>query len=47
MQLTCAYAPVATGIPLQTIWSDIDYMDAWRDFTWAHDRYSLDKFQVP
>lgn len=46
-QHTAAHdAVVATGIPLQTIWSDIDYMEGWRDFTWAHDRYPLEKFQV-
>lgn len=34
-----AYGYVNNSIPLDTIWSDIDYLSNYRDFTWDHKRY--------
>jgi len=36
----------AAGIPLDTIWSDIDYMHGWRDFTLDPDNFSAPDMRV-
>ncbi len=36
----------AAGIPLDTIWSDIDYMHGWRDFTLDPKNFSLPDMRV-
>lgn len=33
------------GIPVETFWSDLDYMDQKRDFTFDPESYPLEKFQ--
>jgi alpha-glucosidase len=33
------------GIPVETFWSDLDYMDKRRDFTFDPETYPLEKFQ--
>ena len=36
----------AAGLPLEAIWSDIDYMHIWRDFTLDHVNYSMPEMGV-
>ena len=36
----------ASGIPLDTMWGDIDYMHQWRDFTLDPANYPRDRMQV-
>ena len=36
----------AAGIPLDTIWSDIDYMHGWRDFTLDPENFLLPDMRV-
>ena len=36
----------AAGIPLETVWGDIDYMNSHRDFTTDPSRYPLDKVRA-
>ena len=36
----------AAGLPLDTIWTDIDYMHAFRDFTFDDERWPTKRVQV-
>ncbi|KAL4448263.1 hypothetical protein ABPG75_005482 [Micractinium tetrahymenae] len=35
----------AAGLPLEAIWTDIDHMDSWRDFTFHPQNYPLQEMQ--
>ncbi|KAL4423393.1 hypothetical protein ABPG77_004324 [Micractinium sp. CCAP 211/92] len=35
----------AAGLPLEAIWTDIDHMDGWRDFTFHPEHYPLPEMQ--
>ena len=43
---TCTSTSAAAGLPLETIWTDIDHMDKWRDFTFDPELYPLEEMQV-
>ena len=36
----------AAGLPLDTIWTDIDYMHAYRDFTFDDEKWPTKRVQV-
>ncbi|PSC70424.1 alpha-xylosidase 1 [Micractinium conductrix] len=35
----------AAGLPLEAMWTDIDHLDGWRDFTFDKQNYPLPEFQ--